>query len=178
MITERPILERFSVHVTVDRYGAGVYGEGVFGEVVAEDLAPYLTGVRIRRGGTRNALGIKTDVGLMTLTLRNVYDPLSGGHLFPGMSVTAAIDGISVFTGSIASVESDYPMDKRTGRAASVVTVTVADAVSEHTKTPRYGVRTEAGFETFEDRINRLATSARTPVDAPELNAPREVYAL
>lgn len=131
----------------------------------------------IRRGGSRDGLGVKTDVGLLTFTLKNHQDPLAGGTFTPGQPVRVIGAAGPLFTGRIADVASSYPIDKATGRKRTVVTVTVADAVQIHATTPRYGVQIAAGFETFEDRINRLASSAQAPIEVPTIGAPREVYA-
>lgn len=45
------------------------------------------TGISIRRGGSRDGLGVRTDVGLCTFTLLDAQDPLDGGVLAPGMPV-------------------------------------------------------------------------------------------
>lgn len=83
-----------------------------------------------------------------------------------------------IFTGQIADISSTYPLNKQTGESRAMVTVTVADAVGVHTRTPRYGVQIASGFETFEARINRLAASASSdaPVETLTEGAPREVY--
>ncbi|MBX3309713.1 MAG: hypothetical protein KF739_04670 [Cryobacterium sp.] len=45
------------------------------------------TGVSIRRGGVRDGLGVKTDVGILSFTLKDRQDPLGGGTFVPGMKV-------------------------------------------------------------------------------------------
>lgn len=178
MILERPLLNRLSVRVPLSAYGAGIYGASAFGEDIVDDLVPFLTEIRVRRGGERDGLGVKADVGLMTLTMNDLYDPLTSPFLAPQQPVSLTVDNAVIFTGVIASLGAAYPLDKQTGTYRTVTTVTVADAVADHGKTPRYGVRAPEGYETFEDRIARLAVSARTPVEAPTRYAPREVYAL
>lgn len=178
MIIERALLEHLNISITVEYYGSGGYGDGVFGDPLQDNLVPFLTGIRISRGGARDGLGIKTDVGLMTLFLKDIYDPLAGGHLAPGMPVLGFVDGAEIYTGVVASIAAAYPLDRATGEYRAVTTVTVADAVADHVKTPRYGVRAPEGYETFEDRIARLAESARTPIEVPASGLPREVYAL
>ena len=49
------------------------------------------TTLTIRRGGIRDGLGIKTDVGLCTFALKDAQDPLDGGLLKPGQPVRVAI---------------------------------------------------------------------------------------
>lgn len=135
------------------------------------------TGATIRRGGSRDGLGVKTDVGLCSFVLKDVQDPLAGGTFVPGQDVRVMGEHGPLFTGRIVDIASGYPLDKQTGATRAVVTVTVADAVQLHVATPRYGVQIAEGFETFESRINRLATSAQAPVAVPIVGAPREVYA-
>lgn len=159
-------------------YGDNTYGEGVYGNGPAVNLTPFALHIRIRRGGTRDGLAIKTDVGLMTFTLKNAQDPLDDGHLEPGQILEAHSNGQPIFTGRIAHIDTSYPMDKTTGTSRALTTVTVADAVKIHATTPRYGVQTAEGYETFEDRIARLEGSADAPVDAPTTGQPRVVYAL
>ncbi|RZU66747.1 hypothetical protein EV379_3113 [Microterricola gilva] len=134
------------------------------------------TGVSIRRGGSRDGLGVKTDVGLCSFTLKNTQDPLAGGTFVPGQAVRVVGLLGPLFTGRLVDIASAYPLDKQNGQSRAMVTVTVADAVRVHASTPRYGVTIAAGFETFESRINRLAGSAQAPVQVPTVGAPREVY--
>src|SRR6218665_3901185 len=134
-------------------------------------------GITIRRGGSRDGLGIKTDVGLCTFTLRDRQDPLHGGTFTPGQPVRIQTSTRPLFTGRIVDIASAYPLDKQHARAAARVTVTVCDAVQIHTAPPRYGCQIAQGFESFESRINRLASSAQAPIDVPVVGSPRGVYA-
>ncbi|QZD99038.1 minor tail protein [Microbacterium phage Lola20] len=136
----------------------------------------------IRRGGSRQSVGVKTDVGLMTFQLLDAGDPMGGGTFAPGQEIRGVsrdlAGGLSeLFTGRVVDVASSYPLNKSTGRQRAVTTITVADAVKTHGETPRYGVAIPTGFETFEARISRLAGSALAPIEAPAQGAPREVYA-
>ncbi|UVK59385.1 minor tail protein [Microbacterium phage MrGreen] len=136
----------------------------------------------IKRGGSRQSVGVKTDVGLMTFQLLNAEDPMAGGTFAPGQEVRGIsrnqAGGLSeLFTGRVVDVAAGYPLNKSNGRQRAVTTITVADAVKTHGETPRYGVAIPTGFETFESRISRLAGSALAPIEAPAQGAPREVYA-
>lgn len=84
--------------------------------------------------------------------------------------------GTPVFTGRVVDVKSTYPLNKATNKERTSVVVTVADAVNIHGSTMRYGIQIAEGFETFESRINRLASTALAPIEAPAQGAPREVY--
>lgn len=91
--------------------------------------------------------------------------------------VVPAVDNSSpIFTGRVVDVKSTYPLNKATGKERTSVTVTVADAVNIHGGTMRYGVQIAEGFETFESRINRLASSALAPIEPPVQGAPKVVY--
>lgn len=141
------------------------------------------TALTIRRGGTRTGLGVKTDVGLMSFQLLDAHDPIQGGNISPAQEVRAVSiahgDTLPpIFTGRVVDVAAAYPLNKSTGKIRPRTTVTVADAVQVHGTTPRYGVTIASGFETFEARITRLASSALAPIDPPVEGAPREVYAL
>lgn len=135
--------------------------------------------VNIVRGGVRTGLGIKTDVGFLTFTLRNRQDPMAGGTFAHGQRIRLVASGVPVFTGNIIDVSASYPLDKSDGSITPLVTVTAADAVKTHVGTMRYGVRLVGnGNETFESRIARLAETSRTPIVPPSQGAPQEVYAL
>lgn len=82
-----------------------------------------------------------------------------------------------IFTGTVSDIKATYPLDKATGKKRTSVTVEVADAVKVHGTTPRYGAMIGAPYyETFEQRITRLAGSALAPIEPPGIGAPREVY--
>jgi len=164
-VIERPLFERVEVEALISS--------------VWTPLAADATGIKIRRGGSRSGLGVKTDVGLATFVLSEAQDPLNGGVLSPGMTVRVTSDGDPIFTGRIAFINSQYPLNKGTGATRAVTQVTAADAVQIHTSTMRYGV--DLGIdtdETFEERIDRLADSSQAPIEAPAIGAPLEVYAL
>lgn len=153
----------------------------VRGEWVTLGLAAA-TALSIRRGGTRSGsgVGVRTDVGLMTFTLLDVRDPLRSDGLTPGQDVRCVMvdqEQHPLFTGRISDIAADYPLNKTNGTMRSRTTITVADAVQIHATTPRYGVRIATGYETFESRISRLASSALAPIEPPLEGAPREVYA-
>lgn len=145
-----------------------------------QSVTPETTGLYIRRGGVRDGLSVKTDVGLCSFTLHNAQDPMNGGTLKPGQAVRVMSGDTSpepIFTGRIAHLNSVYPINKGTGESRSSVQVTVADAVQIHATTPRYGVTLPSPYyETFEARISRLEVSSNAPVEVPAIGAPREVY--
>lgn len=202
-IVERPL--RWSIDIQVPDYARMGFilgysnlgdslGDGESGEAWRTLIADA-TGITATRGSSRTGLGLRADVGLMTFTLHEAENPLAGGTLAPGQLVrmivrlsipeqiphwppnwhSRAVDE-PVFTGRVADVAAGFPRSKTTGRGYTLTTITVADAVAVHVGTPRYGVRIPDGFETFEDRLARLAVSARAPLAVPTAGAPREVY--
>ncbi|WYA78709.1 minor tail protein [Exiguobacterium phage phiExGM16] len=137
--------------------------------------------VTFRRGAARSALGLKTDVGILSFELIDSQDPMRGGVFQPGdeivcISLDRDENMSQLFTGRVTDVAGTYPLNKATGTMRAITTVTVADAVKVHGETPRYGVSIPAGFETYEARISRLSSSALAPVEAPTEGTPREVY--
>lgn len=136
------------------------------------------TAISIRRGGKRTALGIRTDVGLTTITFKDAHDPMRDGTLEPGQRVRVKAEGLPIFTGKIGDVRTAYIVNKSTRESIAQTVVTIADAVKDHGRTTRHGVQIAEGFEMFEQRIARLAVTATTPIEAPPIGAPREVYAL
>lgn len=147
------------------------------------------TRMSIRRGGTRTGIGVRMDVGLATFRMHNAHDPLTGSDLAPGQKIRiiqrlpgmipGSVVTHPIFTGRIADIEAEYPMNKTTGEASTSVIVTIADAVKIHGTTPRHGVRIgDPFYETFEERIARLAASAIAPIDVPPIGAPIIRYAL
>lgn len=133
--------------------------------------------IHIFRGGTRTGLGLRTDVGLATIVLYNAEDPLDGSTLSPGQAIRITSDGEAIFTARIADIASSYRRSPTRGDLTPVVEITANDAVAIHASTMRFGARPPLGYETFEERIQRLLPTARTAVEAPPVNEPVEVYA-
>ncbi|QRY40845.1 hypothetical protein JVX92_00690 [Microbacterium hominis] len=71
MIIERPLLSQVEVQALIGSTWTPLLADG--------------TSMTIRRGGSRDGFGIKTDVGLCTFNLLNAQDPMHGGALTPGM---------------------------------------------------------------------------------------------
>lgn len=188
-IIERPLLPHIDIQ-TPDYARMGfVLGLSRVGDLLGEEGTPEAwrtwirnaTGITIKRGFVRRGVGLRTDVGIMTFTLKNDQDPMTGGAFQPGQIVRAVQltdDGpMPLFTGTITDIGAAYPLDKHAGGIRTETIVTVSDAVLAHTQTMRYGVRIPSGVETFEERITRLEASSRVPVAVPPIGDPREVYA-
>lgn len=104
---------------------------------------------------------------------------LAAASYLDDIQVTRFYPATPIFTGTVTDVSSTYPFNKSTGEKRTSVIVTVSDAVKVHGTTPRYGAMIGAPYyETFEQRINRLAGSALAPIESPPVGAPKVVYAL
>lgn len=88
------------------------------------------------------------------------------------------LDPSSVITAKIADVVDRSDLDKNTGKVRTFTTITAVDAVQIHANTQRYGAVTDGGggFETWENRVNRLAASAQAPVRVPKAQDVRTIY--
>lgn len=172
-------------------HGAGAFVLGVnrLGDTLGEPPIPvsrwrtwirHATDITIKRGFVRRGIGLRTDVGIMTFTLRGDQDPLNGGTFAPGQIVRVVqhtfLGPRPLFTGTISDVRGTYVLDKQTGEMVTGTIVTASDAVLTHTQTMRYGVRIPSGSETFEERIGRLEATSRVPVAVPPLDTPEGDY--
>lgn len=75
MINERPLFGKVEIEAW---------------DAVEEEWIPWLANAKwltVKRGGQRDGLGIKTDVGLLTFQLLDTQDPLDGGTFYPGQPV-------------------------------------------------------------------------------------------
>ena len=169
--------------------GAFVLGVNILGDTFGEPPAPvsrWLTWIRnateitIKRGFVRRGIGLRTDVGIMTFTLKNDQDPLTGGTFAPGQLVRAVqqtfIGPRALFTGTVTDVRATYVLDKQSGDLTTGTIVTVSDAVLTHSQTMRYGVRISSGSEIFEERIARLEATSRVPLAVPPRNSAAGAY--
>ena len=79
------------LRLEIDRTDEGNEAWGVWDDIAltrnTEDLVPDALGLLIRRGGVRDGLGVRTDVGLATFRLLDAQDPMDGGTLAPGQPV-------------------------------------------------------------------------------------------
>ncbi|WP_152525880.1 hypothetical protein [Microbacterium maritypicum] len=101
----------------------------------------------------------------------------AGNSYLDDIQVTRFYPATPIFTGTVTDVSSTYPFKKSTGEKRTSVVVTVSDAVKIHGTTPRYGAMIGAPYyETFEQRIARLSSSALAPIESPPVGAPKVVY--
>lgn len=88
--------------------------------------------------------------------------------------------GTRIWSGLINDVDASYLLNKSTNKLTTIVSITAVDAVAAHASITRYGAVVEggAGFETWAQRITRLASSAVTPVTVPVDDAPIVRYSI
>jgi hypothetical protein len=141
-----------------------------------------LNGVGATRGGKPSGVTATVDVGILSATLVNAGDPITDSRLAPNVEVRllSALSSEPVFTGRIIDLDVDYVLDKKTGVLTSYTTLVAGDAVVAHANTTRYGAVTAggAGFESWANRVIRLATSSVTDINPPADDAPIVRYAI
>jgi len=73
------------------------------------------------------------------------------------------------FTGTVSDIYQSVEYDKSTNEEHIFTTVQAVDAVQSLANTDRYGAiaTSGAGYQTWADRIQQLATSSFVPIDAP-----------
>jgi hypothetical protein len=186
MIIDRPVITSLDVELAAPSPGlalsAGRLGTGRLNNTPTTWTA-YLgaaVDVSIRRGGQRRGAATTIDVGTLTMTLLNTGDPRTDAAVRPNTSirVRSKATGAALFTGRILDVDMIHRSNKSTGKFDRFVTLTAVDSVTSHANTKRYGAIASDGFETWEERITRLARSSRVPVQTPATPAPRVLYSI
>lgn len=189
-----------------------VYGESISLRVAFQYMGTWLevladsTLLTIERGGSPAvAGGSSVDVGTLSISLLDVYDPSQVAILSPNRTIVAYVDDISVFpnpkvdgaifTGTIQDIATDYFFDNGTKHVN--VVITAVDAVSVHTgitvtNTDGYEGFTGTnrtvtvnptvtvaanGYQRWEDRINEISTQfAKTTVPTVIVSSPVPIY--
>lgn len=141
---------------------------------------PDLNQTTIQRGGARNGPTTTVEPGILTARLVNAGDPLAGSTLRPNLPLRIRAGEEPIFTGRIHDLATTYELDKSSGELTTFVSISASDAVASLANTIRYGAVTDGGigFETWAQRINRLALSAVTTVDPPGDDSPIVRYSL
>lgn len=149
------------------------------------DWVPWLGSASVasvQRGGSRSGSNTTVDVGTLIVTLVNTGDPLTDERLRPNLLVRliSVPGGEPIFTGRIVDLDTLYRLNKITGELDTFVTLSAVDAVTAHVNTIRYGAVTPGGvgFESWAQRIIRLATSSVTAINPPEDDSPIVKYAI
>lgn len=184
VITEGPVIEHLDVQVL--RPGAWfILGRSQLGDAATplapsdgaalewSTILPDATSVSIRRGGTRDGLTTRIDVGTMIITLVNAADPTTDLDIRPGAVLRAVHRdaGFTGFTGTLLDV------DTQVDGPDTIVTLTAVDAVAALANTTRHGAANPAWeWETWERRVERLMTTvAQVPYLPPTAPSPTAV---
>lgn len=169
MINEGPVADLLVFEVSAD----GVSWEEWSGPLNALDIS---------RGGRRSGATNPVEVGTLTATLIDAGDPLEDDTFKPNLRVRVRLrEGTdTVFTGRLVDLATAYLLDKSDGTQNTTVTVAAADAIASHSAVTRHGAVTAGGvgFETWAQRINRLASSAVAAVNPPADDSPIVRYAI
>ena len=142
-----------------------------------DDFTGPLLFVGAHRGGQYGV-----DVGVVTATLEVDTDPLQDGTLKPNQTVRLILASTEalLFTGTILDVDVAKVRDTTVNEEHLEATVTAVDAVASLGSTTIYGAVTDggAGFESWANRIIRLADSSPTDVELPEDDSPVVIYSI
>lgn len=135
-----------------------------------------------QRGSTKAGASATVDVGTLTATFVDVGDQLTA-TLKPNMRVRIGLPGppfVAFYTARILDLDTVYRLNKRTAKTTTLVTLVAVDAVSNHANITRYGAVTpgSVGYETWANRIIRLAESSATPINPPTDDNPIVRYAI
>lgn len=166
-IIERPVIDHLDVELaTVD----GVFQLDVSPldgpDLLAADrgsaytwtpLLPSATSVTMRRGLARDGVTLKGEVGSLTITLLDAFDPTTNLDVRPNARIRVRdATGHLLFTGLLEDV---HVTDSKTGKPVTVLTA--VDAVRDVANTPRYGAANPtAEHELIGDRLARLLSSS------------------
>lgn len=136
--------------------------------------------LNINRGGYRSRISTAMEPGLSLAIFINAGDPLNDSRLQPNLPVRVTALGEPLFTARIQDLETTYELDKTTGELTTYVNLISADAIAAHNATRRYGAVTDGGigYETWAQRINRLASSSVMPWEPPEDDTPTVKYSI
>lgn len=144
---------------------------------VWDDFASSLLNVSVTRGGVTTV-----DVGTLTAVLEVDSDPLQSGLLVPNQPVRIIVTATStpIFTGTILDVDVNRVRDTSTRSDYLEATVTAVDAVAALGSLTVDGAVNDdgSGFESWANRIIRLAASSPTDVEMPADDSPVVIYSI
>lgn len=172
MILEQPVFNYLNLRVKNK-------DTGVWTEVLADAIT-----VTCQRGGTLGVAGITSvDVGNLAVTLKNVLDPAIIPFLEPQMELqlynklSATPEIGSIFLGTIDDISTEYRLINN-DEIVTLVSIYASDAVQAHANSTVPGVKTTAGFHSWEERIAYLDTFAKTELIIPDAEATTLVYSI
>lgn len=188
MITERPVIDFLEFEV-LTAGGGFVLGRSFLDqndlgegdeELVWLTFTGAVTSIGSKRGGKRAGVVNTMDVGTLNITLKDSGDPLDTPDMRPNTPVRLRSKVIDrpLFTGAISDIDQTFTLDKATGKIITLTTIVAVDAIQSHANTTRSGAIAPGGFERWESRISRLATSSATDVNVPPVEEPIVRYSL
>lgn len=141
-----------------------------------------LNNLSVQRGGGRAGASSTVEVGTLSGDLINEGDPAEEPGWKPNLIVRLRhrTTGSTVFTGRVVDIFVSYKLDKQSGKSTTIVTFTAADSVRSHSAITRFGAVTDGGvgYESWAQRIIRLAASSATEVNPPADDSPIVRYAI
>lgn len=179
-IFERPIRPYIALETYQPTANPFVIGVGRIGAtklrpagtpIVWTDWTNKVMNVNAERGGSVVDLAHRSEVGTMTVTLRDLSLDLANPEFVAGQRVRLLhVNGAqqrAIFTGTIREIDMHQLRMGTRRRPVSVLQFVAVDAVREHNETTRYGVLPETGSETLAVRLDRLSRTANTPIAQP-----------
>jgi hypothetical protein len=180
IIRERPLREHLRVEIldpeTPFVLGASFLNAAPLGDVGAvpiwSDWAAGANGIKIRRGGAVDGLGVAMQPGISSISLYGFSEPDPIAPIFVANRQLRVVQQLAagehvLFTGRVRDIELVFVQPSPGRRHVPITTITVVDAVADHDQVKRYGALPSAGSETFGQRIRRLSASAVAPIEQP-----------
>lgn len=128
------------------------------------DITPAVREIRVERGGARRGVVTALDVGTLTATLVDGFNPRTDHTLQPSRRVRLrTLAGVALWTGQLIDIATESTKDK----AHAFTTFVAADAVQSLENTMAYGAISGNGYEPWAARIQRLCRRAVVPTNPP-----------
>lgn len=142
------------------------------------NLNAKATQVNFKRGGDRNGASNTMSVGTLDATLYGAVNLATETALKPNSRIRVLRTGSVVtkteFTGTVLDISQSIDLDTATGQKSVYTSLYCVDAVQSLANTDRFGALSGngLGYETWPDRITRLAGSSLVPVALPSREDP------
>lgn len=179
-IFERPIRPYIALETYQPTANPFVIGAGRIGAtklrpagtpIVWTDWTNKVMNVNAERGGSVVDLAHRSEVGTLTVTLRDLSLDLANPEFTAGQRVRLLhVNGTkrrAIFTGTIREIGMHQLRMGARRRPVSVLQFVAVDAVREQNETTRYGALPETGSETLATRLDRLSRTANAPIAQP-----------
>jgi hypothetical protein len=188
MIQESATIDLLNVQIKIPTSGF-ILGRGKLnidtlgpGSSALQWVSYLAKGTRLNsvRGGKRSGVTNTMEVGTLSIVLRETGISVDDGNLIPNTPIRFIAAGSSApfFTGTISDIDYAYEYDKGNNVIVKFTTISAVDAVQSLANTVRYGALSPSGNESWEDRMNRLFSSALVPVSIPAVAGPATKYTL